>query len=249
MDAIQLLFEIAHCPIVKLVLNSLSDHPCRKIIQVQGVVGLSDFQLSEPWNGRIETAPILFLSSNPSIDSTEDYPTWSTPDDGIEDFFSNRFAGKQKEWVKDGKYFLKTDGSYSGAVKFWSAVRKRAEELFQREVVPGVDYALSEIVHCKSKQEIGVAEAMNFCSRRYLREILSFSGAIVIVILGDKSKTMVKEVLDISENEINSSAPVNVGGKDRYVCFLPHPNARKKRTFEAVLSPEILSQLRLVVQK
>jgi hypothetical protein len=245
----ELLFQIAHCPIVQAVSYSQSDHPCRKIIESQNAASLSNFQLSEPWNGQIETAPILFLSSNPSIDPAEIYPTWSSSDDEVKDFFSNRFAGEQKEWVRDGKHFLKKDGSYSKAVNFWSAVRKRAEELFQRDVVPGVDYALSEVVHCKSRQEIGVVDAMNFCSRRYLKEILSVSGAIVIVILGDKSKTMVKEVLNISENEINSSTPVYVGGRKRYLCFLPHPNARKKRTFEAVFTPNILSQLRLAVQR
>jgi hypothetical protein len=38
-------------------------------------------------------------------------------------------------------------------------VRQRAIELLQRDVRPGVDYALTEIVHCKSKSENGVAEA------------------------------------------------------------------------------------------
>lgn len=190
MDSKQLLIEITHCPIVKLAFTSNSEHPCRKIIRSQSAASLSEFQLSESWNGQIESAPILFLSSNPSIDAVEDYPTWATTDDLVEDFFPNRFAGKHKIWVKDGKSFLKKDGSYSKAVNFWSAVRKRSEELFQRDVVPGADYVLSEIVHCKSRQEIGVSDAMDFCSKRYLKEILTVSGAVIVVILGDKAKAM-----------------------------------------------------------
>ena len=87
MDSKQLLFDIAQCPIVKLVLNSPSNHPCKRIIESQNASLLSEFQLPEPWNGQIETAPILFLSSNPSIDPNEDYPTWSSSDDLVEDFF------------------------------------------------------------------------------------------------------------------------------------------------------------------
>jgi hypothetical protein len=249
MTSRELLFQITRCPIVNVAFHSQTTHPCRKIIESQNAASLSTFQLSEPWNGLLETAPILFLSSNPSIDSTEEYPTWSTPDDVVEDFFSNRFAGKQKEWVKDGNHFLKTDGFYSDAVKFWSAVRKRAEELFQRNVIPGIDYALSEVVHCKSRQEIGVVDAMDFCSKRYLKEILSISGAVVIVILGDKAKMALKNALNISESEINGSTLVQIGGRERYVCFLPHPNAWKKKTFESVLSPDVLMLLRLTVQK
>lgn len=245
----ELLFQIARCPIVHAAFHSQSGHPCRKIIESQNAGSLSDFQLSEPWNGQIETAPVLFLSSNPSIDPIEHYPTWSSADDVVEDFFSNRFAGKQKEWVRDGKHFLKKDGSYSQAVKFWSAVRNRAEELFQRDVIPGVDYALSEIVHCKSRQEIGVVDAMDFCSRRYLKEILSISGAVIIVILGDKAKMKFKEALDISEDDINSLTLIHVGGRERHACFLPHPNAWKKKTFETVLSSDVLLQLRSAVQK
>jgi hypothetical protein len=244
----QLLFDIAHCPIVNLVFNSHSSHPCERIIESQNASSLPEFQLPELWSGQIESAPILFLSSNPSIDPSEDYPTWFSSDELVEDFSSNRFAGKHKEWVKNGKHFLKKNGSYSQAVSFWSAVRKRSEELFQREVIPGVDYALSEIVHCKSRQEIGVSDAMRFCSERYLKRILMVSGAIVVVILGDKAKVMFKEVFNISDNEINKSISVNVGNKERYICSLPHPNARKKRTFDAVLSPDVLLQLRVGIQ-
>jgi hypothetical protein len=57
------------------------------------------------------------------------------------------------------------------AVRFWSAVKQRAKELLPEESVrPGLDYALTEVVRCKSREEVGVAEAAAVCSNRYLRE-------------------------------------------------------------------------------
>ncbi|WP_196524075.1 hypothetical protein [Nostoc commune] len=35
-------------------------------------------------------------------------------------------------------------------------VRQRAIELLERDVIPGIDYAITEIVHCKSENEIGL---------------------------------------------------------------------------------------------
>ena len=52
---------------------------------------------------------------------------------------------------------------------------------------PGEDFALSEVVHCKSKKEEGVASALSTCSGRYLNELLSCSGALVIVLVGKKA--------------------------------------------------------------
>ena len=62
----QLLGEIAHCSIANEIRsgNSHVSIPCREIVSVQtGVV----FQLPEPWSGQIDIAPLLFISSNPSL--------------------------------------------------------------------------------------------------------------------------------------------------------------------------------------
>ncbi|MCF3607522.1 hypothetical protein L2E81_13290 [Planktothrix agardhii 1033] len=62
---------------------------------------------------------------------------------------------------------MQTDGTYSRVTQFWAAVRKRAIELLQRDVIPGFDYALTEIVHCKSHHEIGVEQAQEQCVQAY----------------------------------------------------------------------------------
>jgi len=112
-------------------------------------------------------AAALFVSSNPSISEVEACPRWSAPDDLIDEFFTQRFGGGRKVWIKQGRYGLRQDGTYGRAVAFWSAIRQRAIELLERPVRPGHDDALTEVVHCKSKAEQGVRGALVECAGRY----------------------------------------------------------------------------------
>jgi hypothetical protein len=71
------LLAVARCPIVEECLEAAEPaHPCAKLVLTQwdGVPAgeriatwRSRHELPEPWRGRIELAPILFVSSNPSI--------------------------------------------------------------------------------------------------------------------------------------------------------------------------------------
>ena len=51
----------------------------------------------------------------------------------------------------------------------------------------GRDYALTEIVHCKSKNEIGVTAVMAQCPQRFLLPILGCSAAKLVVAVGKKA--------------------------------------------------------------
>jgi hypothetical protein len=130
--------EIVHCPIAYEIRSGRSQvsNPCSDLVNVQkGAL----FQFPEPWSGQIEIAPLLFISSNPSIDEHEDYPdeTWSSS--RTVDFFSNRFA-PGSGWVKDGLYPRQRDGSWSNNwVRFWASARGRAREILQRKIEPGID--------------------------------------------------------------------------------------------------------------
>ena len=125
----QLLLEIARCPEAKKCLTGNADHPCGKIVQSQGLNTFSDFQAPEPWSGRIETAPILFISSNPSIGYDEIYPTGRWMDEDILDFFHNRFSGGKQPWILDGTESLRKDGSHGKWTRFWAGANGRAREL------------------------------------------------------------------------------------------------------------------------
>jgi hypothetical protein len=218
------------------------EHPCREIIFSQSFSPLKEYQLPEPWSGDIENAPILFLSSNPSIGSAEDYPDWSWSEDAINDFFSNRFTGGCKQWSINGTKTLLKNGGYAG-VRFWMAVRQRAIELLKRNVEPGFDYAITEIVHCKSTDEIGVTAAQKQCVQTYLREILEMASARVVVVLGEKAKQAIQDEFSIPQSG-SLVESMTIGGKERLITFIPHPNARKVRRFTKVLKPDELERLR-----
>jgi uracil-DNA glycosylase len=239
-----LLREITRCPnVLSCFQGNINSHPCSRIIQHQRTESINQYQVPEPWSGDIGEAAVLFLSSNPSISSEEEYPTWNWSDEEIQDFFTNRFGNGRKVWIREGKQYLQKDCSYSRSVAFWAAVRKRAEELYQREVIPGQDYVLSEVVHCKSTQEIGVTDALNECVSKYLKNILSRSNAKIIVILGSVAKTAINQGIDICINHKSLISPVEIKNKKRLITFLPHPNARMARTFGAILSEVELNTL------
>jgi len=83
--AVGLLLKVARCPNVERCLNGEVGHCCSKIVLSQGKESTSEFQSPEPWSGHLSVAPILFLSSNPSIGVTtnEQYPRASWDNESI----------------------------------------------------------------------------------------------------------------------------------------------------------------------
>jgi hypothetical protein len=239
-----LLTKIARCPNVPLCIEgSPKAHPCSTIVRSQSARSLGDFQVPEPWSGDIESATVLFVSSNPSISDSEAYPRWSEPDDVIAAYFTQRFGGGRKPWIKDGRYGLRRDGAYGRAVSFWSAVRRRAMELLERPVRPGRDYALTEVVHCKSKAERGVQDALAECAGRYLGPVLELAGARVIVTTGRPAQSALTQAYRLPDCS-NLVGPITIGRKERLIAFLPHPNARSVRSFSKCFSAEEMDRLR-----
>lgn len=245
-----LLLEIAHCTnVLACSENPGQEHPCREVVLTQRSTSVAEHQLPEPWSGHLEQAPILFLASNPSIDQEEEYPLGSWPDELVADFFRNRFGGGRKQWTKDERYTLRRHGThYRRGVQFWASVRNRAGELLDRDAIPGVDYVMSEVVHCKSVAEKGVWAALDECAGRYLRRVVERAAARVIVCLGEVADYAVRREFGLPKS-VPACGPVRVRRRDRYFTFLPHPNARKPRTFERCLPPRALRRLRELLTK
>lgn len=242
---LSLLIEIARCPNVTACLSSPGRaHPCAAIVGSQHNTA-SEFQLPEPWSGHLGTAPVLFLGSNPGIAETEEYPLGRWPDESVVDFFTYRFGGGSRVWVKDGLRTLLRDGTYKrNWVRYWAGVRKRASELLGRDrVVPGVDYVMSEVVHCKSRSEQGVGEAADECVKLYLRRLVAESAARVVVSLGRFPEHAVRREFCVPD-AVSLYGPVEVGGHSRYFVFLPHPNAFAPKTIAKCLSPDDIVRLR-----
>lgn len=239
-----LLLNIARCTNLEACKTS-PEHPCSRIVGAQQV-GQAALHLPEPWSGDIEMAPILFVSSNPGGSADELFPTWGWPDDDLVDYFANRFGGGRKPWILDGNRRLNLDGKHSGARPYWSNIKKRAREILGREPVPGVDYAITEIVHCKSRQEIGVTEALAECSGRFLRRVLRASAAAVIVAVGGKVRRHLLEELDL-RGAGALLGPQPLEGKERVVLCLGHPAGPKPKRLGNCLSAAEIQRLRQFV--
>jgi hypothetical protein len=244
-----LLNEIAHCPHAQQCLrDDTAENPCRTIVEYQNTLSPKKFQVPEPWSGQIEKAPILFLSSNPSISDNEVYPTWDWSPQEVYDYFNYRFGGGHKIWILGGTKSLRIDETYGHATRFWAAVRQRAAELLQRDPIPGFDYALTEIVHCKSRHEIGVEQAQEQCVKAYLRKIIELANASVIVVLGSHAKRVIQREFNIPpENALSES--LEIGRRHRLFAFLPHPNARSERSFAKCLHDDELEILRTFLRQ
>lgn len=173
------------------------------------------------------------MSSNPAIGEDEDYPTSGWTDDHVHDYFTNRFGGGIKEWTRNANRGRRLDGTYGRSTPFWSAVRARARELYGREATPGRDFAITEVVHCKSLKEIGVRAAENECAGRYLLPVLTAAGATVIVGLGAVAAHHLRTLAPFAGN---LSAPVVVAGRERLIAILPHPH----RTFAKCMKSDSL---------
>lgn len=243
-DASLLLSEIARCPIAKrLCKHPKVGEPCSTIVSTQEASSWDGFQVPEPWSGDLVKARILFLSSNPSINVAETFPKGSWTDAELLDFFENRFAG---HWIRDGKYPRLETGTYGSAVNYWSHIRGRASELLN-DPRPGVDFVLSEIVHCKSEKERGVEAALSHCTERYLERLLSCSGASIIVLVGRKTLNRWNELqLGLPKVLEREGADLQwVAGRKRYCVFLPHPAGfEPRKRFSERISASKLNEIR-----
>ena len=103
-EADALLLRIARCAELDTARTD-SAYPCAKVARAQQPLVPGRWQVPEPWNGDLAGAPLLFVSSNPSYDPKEEFPTAASEDIEIVDFFRNRsrsgstVACDRSEWT------------------------------------------------------------------------------------------------------------------------------------------------------
>jgi hypothetical protein len=228
-----ILLQIARCPNAGLNLNE--GHPCADIVATQRVRQLKNFRVPEPWRGNIQHSPLLFIGSNPSFGQDDDCPTSAATNDDIYRYYTRGFPECfPRIRNKNGQ-------ESKNAVRYWSAIRARAAELYQCEkdkIRPGVDFVITEIVHCKSQREMGVPTALDECINRYFSQLMSLSPARIVVVLGK----LARKALKLAEDYISDSE--TWCRKKQFVVTLPHPNARMERTFSARYSKNQIRMLR-----
>lgn len=210
----KLLLEIARCKEVDNVYKG--EFSCCSDIVNSQEVEQKDFQLPEPWRGYIDKAKILFVGINPGIRENKysEYPRKRWSDKKIEKYFVNYSTEEMKRRV---------DSNY------WNGCEKLAKELMPgREPRPGIDYALTEGVHCKStKENESVTKAHEKCSKKYLGRIIEVSAAKVIVCLGKKPREAFVKLFELNEDErVPRSICYPFG--NRKVVFLTHPSPQNK---------------------
>ena len=237
MERDELLLAITRCPEIERARGD-AGHPCA------GIVGLQQpdqFQAPEPWRGHIDAAPILFVSSNPSIRGGEPFPPAGWTDQDIIDYyqrcFDDDYTGSER-----------IDNRAYNSVPFWRGVRARAAEIIGRPAVPGADFALTELVHCKSTGEQGVRQAHLTCAEQWLDRVLQTSGANIVVLLGRQARDHCA-----ARWHLNKGQPVHFGvptpGRERAVVILPHPNARGRRKVKDCVGAEELVRLRALLAR
>lgn len=230
------------------------------IAQCKQACGIQSNFLPEPWNGWINRTPILFIASNPSVSDDEHSPTKAWGINETVDFFMNRFS-PNGPWTKDyTKYRVSPEQpeQYSPPVPFWKGVIKLANDIIGGEetrLQPGVDYALTEVVHCKSKREsLAMRLGAKSCRNKYLEQIVNMSSARVIIVLGTPAARVFtthyglhnwpRRKNESLEGRRHLEILKNDKFGDKMVVFLRHPNFHGYRKLTDCLTPEEIFDLR-----
>lgn len=184
-------------------------HPCHKVVNWQAkqwepeVKDVFDSEMHRPeaWTGDLLNAPVIFLSSNPSFDKLENFPSWkidSWNDEEVARFGAERFTtsksrgfGATESLVESEKdRTIGLSGDVSKQVNHWKWVRQFAAMVYGKSVSETSaisDYVMTELVHCKSPHEEGVVEALSKCTQEWFGQIMSYSPAKLIFVAGVKS--------------------------------------------------------------
>lgn len=237
--------SVSRCPNVRLCLETLVQHPCRKIVEYQrkefGIGSYDEFQLPEPWVGEIDIAPILFVSSNPSI-GEDTHARGGSVDEDVWESHHLAFGGARRRYIDEGIRTVGADGTKLKTVRYWSGTRARARELIvHRDVIPGKDYALTEIVHCKSRDEYGVKEAAKTCAATHMEAVMKVAAARVIISVGAFARDWFLGGLPIPASPVK----MEFAGHARLVVFTPHfsPGRGGPRTLAKRYSGEDMHKL------
>ena len=274
--------QICDCSEVQNALSN-SSHPCSKVVKVQNEMVAGDEsmrQRPEPWIGDIQNSRVLFLSSNPGIsdssdlDSRESFPTYKDSAAESADFFTRRFDQTHIPILatfnhpSEPNFLVRcNDGKYRSGMKnerrpqaTWQGIHDLATSILGTECDPNFDYALTEIVHCKSKMAEGVEEASSMCVDVWLTKIFAVATAPVIVVIGSKArdyfaisqlgfrsdfgsdKNKVYKDLSQRERAIRDIQISDFGGITRLYIYSFHPtHAISPKNFKDMFGPELLT--------
>ena len=252
MERNELLLAITRCPELGKA-RADSRHPCNRVVCAQDP---GDYHVPEPWQGHIETAPILFISLNPGYGENQVFPTPSWSDENTKDFFERRFD-QSAGWTRrrPGNLIdmrVKDANGYEffpkNAVRHWRYINTCATKLLGREPVFGQDIAMTQVVHCKSKKWNGTSDTVCHCTDLWLQAIMELSAAKVIVTISDPTWNACAEAWGLQSGRL-VQFDVPIVGSQRAVLRLPHPRSGRPSKIERLLDADDLEHLRQLVRK
>jgi hypothetical protein len=193
-------------------------------------------------------APLLFVSSNPGAgsDSSPDGQELNAEasDDELLSYEDGAFDDDQRPGIEDGEYPRDRHGRRGKPVPYWHWVKACANDLLDRDPIPGRDYALTEVVHCGSLAEFGVQSALRTCVTRYLLPVLAASPSVVVVVVGAVARDAFKQYLGL-DMATHFLGPLDLAGKRRLLVVVAHPSSfGGNKPLGAHLTPEELVQVR-----
>ena len=249
MERNELLLAITRCPEIERARGD-AGHPCHLVVCFQDAAG---YHVPEPWQGHIETAPILFVSLNPGYGENQVFPTPEWTDADTIDFFRRRFD-EEAGWTRHAagnRIYLRVKDSngnkrFEGKpVRHWgiTGINGYATKLLGREPVFGRDIAMTMAVHCKSLGGDVAKPATRKCTLKWLNQIMEHSTASIIVLLGNDARDACARMWGFDKNR-RVHFGVNVPGGERAIVLLPHPAMRGKQEFGNYVSREELQRLR-----
>lgn len=262
----ELALSVARCPEVPKAAADPA-HPCHKVVHSQDQFE-GPFQVPEAWAGGLDTAGIAYLSSNPAISAgdltkswaskriAEKYPTVEWDDNEIADFMTTRF-GDDERWVSRDLRHRKVDGSWGSPEPYWKWVKRQTEKIVDAGRPWHESSVMTEVVHCKSGDEVGVPEATMRCSSMHLDRILQACPAGLIVVVGGKAATtLLNTNPDVAAEYPNFGVAIGgqfdpsqnifeyrLGGRNRLICYSRHPNSRGEKVDLATMYPDDIERL------
>ncbi|GET41587.1 hypothetical protein [Microseira wollei] len=111
---------------------------------------------------------------------------------------------------------------------------------------PSVEYPCRQVVFSQSPStlnEYQVKEAEKHCVETYLQKVWEIASARVVVVLGRWATEAMHSQFEIPK-DVALFAPIAIRGREKLITFLPHPNARKVRSFAKCLKSDQLESLR-----
>jgi hypothetical protein len=247
-----LLLRIARCPLIAAAARD-AGQPCHRVVAAQAGAGQLH-QVPEGWAGNLRDARVVFVSSNPSIsvvgpgqpaDAVEPYPVAADGEDYIAGYLGRRFdpSVTPMPYVRDNRSLLR-NGEYGAPTRFWAEIHRRAEELID-DADPARNYAMTEVVHCKSTRNIGARAAARTCTGLYQHDVFELTAAPIVVVMGQVARHVITGMIPGLPAPPNTRPLADLGGRRRIFLFTGQPGSNEPRVIARLYAPQI-GQLRTI---